>query len=632
MSSLDALNGGQTGLLSESSLSALQLRQQPFTATPADGDTYTDDTTAEQLGDIKQALITGDDLLLILGADGVGKSTLLSQLGSNSGLRIQCFSVKGSSRFSTFNLFAGMLEAFKRTPPDNLKTMLDDLIPCLQGMVANNTLSTIVLDDADDIEALELTRLLSGMLYVNSQDETLMRVALAGPTEFEDRIPELLPDGADMPYSSLTIEPLSDARAAAYLEFRLNQAGNFEEFPFNDRDISAINERAAGNPAMLHTLAAEELNQRHGAVEADIPAILTGTKSGGFLHSRLGKLALGMAAGLLIVGGLLMFRPGSTPGDENTRVVEQGKVETQREAERIRLLEEEKLAAAASATDSSESDAEGDSDAITADGQNTDAEPDTSDTGNRPTETPSAAAPATDTDAQTSETPDADAEAGSENDSQSDAASESEAATDTPSDAAELVESEEAAGTPSDAAELAESEEAAEKPSETADSEEATDATAETAETADATEGETPSTAESDAETDDNPTTNASAAGDTAADGANGDESTALEASDALESPNWILTQQAKLFTVQMIASEERKNVEKFLKQNDLGPPNSIFTFKRKDTTWFALVHGLYPSINAARTAVEQMPASALTNQPWIRKVGRIQSALKDQN
>lgn len=611
MSSPDALNVDQAGLLSESSLAALQLRQQPFTAMPADGDTFTDEATAEQLSDIKQALITGDDLLLILGADGAGKSTLLSQLGANSGLRIQCFSVKGSSRFSTFNLFAGMLAAFKRTPPDNLKAMLDDLIPCLQGMVANNTLSTIVLDDADAIEQLELTRLLSGMLYVNSQDETLMRVALAGPAEFEGRIPELLPEGADMPYSSLTIEPLNDARAAAYLEFRLNQAGNFEEFPFTDRDVSAINERADGNPAILHALAAEELNQRHGAVDADVPAILTDTKSSGFLHSRIGKLALGAAAGLLIVGGLLMFRPDAPPGDENHRVVEQQKAEAQRETERLRLLEEEKLAAAAATNDSPDSDADGSSDDTTTDVQATDSRD--SETNEASSETTDAA-PATETTAQTSAPPDTETGSESENDAETEAASQSEAVTGT---AAGITSAAESGAVPEANAEAADATE--------------TDADTGTTEA----EPDTTSAADADAEPDVSASGNASESDATAS--TSETESTAADtsaavASDALESPNWILTQQAELFTVQMIASTERESVENFLKKIDLEPPNSIFTFKRNGTTWFALVHGLYPSISMARAAVEQLPAPALTNQPWIRKVGRIQSSLKEQN
>ena len=81
-----------------------------------------------------------------------------------------------------------------------------------------------------------------------------------------------------------------------------------------------------------------------------------------------------------------------------------------------------------------------------------------------------------------------------------------------------------------------------------------------------------------------------------------------------------------------MCIRDRREVVEKFLEQNPLEPPNSVFSFDRDGTTWYALVHGLYPSIDAARAAVERLPPAALTNQPWIRAIGRIQRALRDQN
>ena len=192
MSAPAAPESEPAGLLSDATLSDLQLRRQPFTELAPDDEAFADETTGEQLGDIKQALITGDDLLLVLGEAGAGKSTLLAQLGANSGLRLQCFEVRGSERFSTHNLFTGMLEAFKQAPPDELKDMLDALVPCLQGMVASNILSAIVLDNADSVTDGELTRLLSSMLYLNSQDETLLRVVLAAADSFEDRASSVL--------------------------------------------------------------------------------------------------------------------------------------------------------------------------------------------------------------------------------------------------------------------------------------------------------------------------------------------------------------------------------------------------------------------------------------------------------
>ena len=161
----------QDALLSETALAALGLARQPFADGPdgADGadeqELFADEVTTEQLADIRQALITGDDLLLVLGERGAGKSTLLGQLAADSGLRIQCFSVRGGPRFSTRNLFVGMLEAFKVRPPEKLQEALDELIPCLQAMVGGNTLCVVALDDAQAIAENELTTLLGSMLY-----------------------------------------------------------------------------------------------------------------------------------------------------------------------------------------------------------------------------------------------------------------------------------------------------------------------------------------------------------------------------------------------------------------------------------------------------------------------------------
>ncbi len=79
-----------------------------------------------------------------------------------------------------------------------------------------------------------------------------------------------------------------------------------------------------------------------------------------------------------------------------------------------------------------------------------------------------------------------------------------------------------------------------------------------------------------------------------------------------------------------MSASDDRKDVEDFLRRSKLASPNSIFSFKRGNNTWFALVHGLYPTITEARNAIESMPQSAKANQPWIRAISQIQDSVKN--
>ncbi len=586
MSSFDALDVDHGGLLSDATLSALQLRQQPFTATAADGDTFSDDTTAEQLSDIKQALINGDDLLLILGEEGAGKSTLLSQLGANSGMRIQCFSVKGSQRFSTMNLFAGMLEAFKQKPAADLKSMLDQLIPCLQSMVTSNTLSAIVLDDADLVGESELTRLLSGMLYINSQDETLLRIALAAPSDFENHIPNLLPEGADLPYSSLTIDHLDPDRANSYLDFRLNQAGYFEEFPFNDREVSTMVEQSEGLPSGLHAAAANLLNERHGAYVDAIPPELLST-SGGIMAGKSGKLLLGALAGLLIIGGLVLFKnPDDKVDDNRYRVVEQRKIDA--DANKISLVNEAKDPAIGSSATGTVGSSE-----VSTDNN---------------TNVAATATPGNDSDA-------------TGNDAANDSGTASSSA-----------RSDNAGSATDNAAEPTSASGSEPNTASESDTDRNAAAGGDSNESTAGTGTASSSTQNAEQSTDSNRTDRAANNGDSDAIAEPAEPDDSASGNAVLESPNWILTQDASLYTVQMSASTDRDVVENFLRQNPLDPPNSVFSFNRDGTTWYALVHGLYPSIDAARAAVERLPPAALTNQPWIRAISRIQRALKDQN
>jgi len=611
MSSKDALDIDHSVLLSDATLSALQIDQQPFGPLEADSVLYLDETTSEQLADVKQALITGDDLLLILGASGAGKTVLLKQLGENSGLRIQCFAVKGSARFSTLNLFAGMLEAFKRPPPEKLKDILDELIPCLQTMVTRNTLSAIVLDDAHRVTETELTQLLSGMLYLNSQDETLLRVALAAPAEFEDHIPDLLPEGADLPYSSLTIDGMNPSRAADYLSYRLAQAEFVGEWPFSERDVENLVAQSGGLPGTLHAVTATSLNQRYGPADELLPDELITEKSGSLMDSRIGKLALGVLAAILIVGGLSMFIPERSGDNADRYSSEQATPQDVEEStQTLKLVEE---APVVEPKPFVVTQAQPPEELPTGEGSDPDGSADNT-ASTMPTlteESPDASEALTDITAPAGS-------ATSTVNNSPDAPVNEDANRQPPTDAIVNVAGEDLPESPeSHTSDVGVSEPISPLPSPT-DSETSVATDVAATQSAAAAADEPATEVEEDTVTD--------AVADAAAD-------VDPDLVGVLESPTWILVQDQDLFTVQMSASRDRQSVENFLKRNAsaLPTPNSIYTFVRDGDTWFALLNGLYPSIDDARSAVEGMPSSALTNQPWIRSVGRVQDVLKAQ-
>jgi|GEM_PF-611013 len=764
MSSADVPDSDNKVLLSDETLAALQLRCQPFEAEVDTNALFTDEVTAEQLADIRHALITGDDLLLVFGEQGAGKSTLLAQLAANSGLRIQCFSVKGGQRFSTRNLFIGMLEAFKVRPPENLKEALDELVPCLQAMLGNNTLCVVVLDDADKVDETELTRLLNGMQYINNRDESLLRVTFAALPEFEQRIPDLIPEGTDLPYSSFTIDPFTAPRASAYLDYRLTQASENPrartEPEFNPEDVAALNEHARGLPAALNAAAASVLDARHnpaaaslvdveapeGSDSADLyseelpPELREETEfdaveneRAGWLGSRWAKIALGALALLLILGGLTLT--GGGPDRDNADEPEAtvtgsstAKIATEREAQRLELLREQATDGSTNTADAStatgeastvlpapiaESDDTATGDASETPGPTDDgglnAGDDSSESGTEVGAGAEAAAgdPSSDPNAESGQDAGQSAQAESDVENGSETGVEANAETGAETDAEPGARNVAKADAETAAEVISETESASAADVETsgagerlaipqrgndndgdagaaitgnsqAANEGAGDATDDgpgnspdngignsndngngadpvsdesllgTDTSADVTDAAPSTSADADTNTDASTGTDNDGAGDGDGDG-DGDGTDAAAAGDesleeslaegdtttpigALESPNWILVQTPGQWTVQMSASTDRESVEQFLERSDLPAPNSIYQFERNGRTWFALVHGLFPSIPAARAAIEQMSAEATSNQPWIRAVDRIQAALRESN
>lgn len=603
MSSQDALDPDPSGLLSDATLTALQLDQQPFGQSGPNSESFLDETGAEQLADIKQALITGDDLLLVLGSKGAGKTTLLKQLGENSGLRIQCFAVKGSSRFSTLNLFAGMLEAFKQPAPEKLKDILDKLIPCLQTMVSRNTLSAIVLDDAHLVSESELTQLLSSMLYINSLDETLMRVALAAPAELEDRIPDLLPEGADLPYSSLSIEGMSEDRAANFLGFRLEAVEFDGEWPFSDEQLNTMVARSGGLPGPLLAAAANLLNQRHGPLTQRLPQELLANNHSSLLQSRFAKLGLGVLGMVLIVGGLSISLPEKSEQESNRYSNNAAPAITDSEST-LRLVESETFSVPtnstpqAATTSSTQNQSSNPARTIANDPDNIETTP----------ATPNASSPSG-SDVLTAVSTSTTSPIPTTNQQQSPAASNAPAV-ESPAPAGTRIQ---VVGSSAPVSDVEQGLRAA--PS--------------------SASPETPMTAGS--ETTTPPASNAAQPNASPTrqpdSSSENDDEVAPELTAILDSPTWILVQNPDKFTVQMSASQDRASVENFLKRNAavLPAPNSIYTFNRDGDTWYALVHGLFTSIEEARTAVEKMPDTALSNQPWIRSIGRVQDVLRAQ-
>lgn len=646
-----------TAYVSDDTLDALQLHSQPFLSDDEHEALYVDETTDSTLATLRDA-ITGDvDAVLVLGEPGAGKSSLLQLLDRESDRSepaLQCFMVGGRESLTAETVFGGLLEAFQTEVPDAIGEQLEALVPRLERCAEQGVSCAIVIDDALDVPERELARLLVASIRLNEGESRLIRLVLAGSSELEARIPTLLPDGADVPYAVLGLEPLDAERAAEHLGFRLQEAGLPGALPFSDDDIDTLVDTAAGRPGPLQQAAAELLERRLGSTA---PVRSRGRGMAIALPRIEGLQAklVGAFAVLLILVGLLLFIPeGDDDPEAPFRVTETrpvviderddssdeaidtvageslgdtaGAVTAATDAERRDLDRDIAAGAdrAAAPSGTLAGDGRGDtvdgSDSASADGSDT-----TDDTFTRGDDTTAstvgdAARTTQDDDPPSSAAPDRSAVS-------TDAETPSAGASTTASTADPLAEP--PSGTASDAAVDADpaAGEGDEAPGEEAPPAEATPTAS--ADTERLEVAELPVGSQGTLSADEREAGLPSARPVPEVEPGSDDGGTADTAA-TLESPNWVLVQDPERYTIQMVAANDRDSIERFVAEHALEPPNSVFSFERRGRTWHAMVHGLYPTIAAAQAAIEALPEPARVNRPWIRSISRLQQALRD--
>jgi len=314
-SDLDPSNKTE-GLLTDFAMQQLQLRSQPFIGASADGELFADELTYSHINEIRQTIINGDQLIMLVGELGAGKSTLLKQLTKTSGQRLQFFSVKGGEKYTTHNLFNGILNAWQLDTPSEFEASVSNMLEALQAGHERNRVVVLLLDDVDLIPARELNLLVASIGYFNA-DEVLIHMVMSAEPAFEQQIESLMQKDLQFGYSRINIEPMLASRAHPYIQLRLNQAGHFDEFPLTEKQVTAIANDASGLPGRINFLTAETLNTYFSPF-GDTAEQDRSRKS--LQKQRLIRYVLGFLALGLIVTGLL-WKKSDNSGDAPFKTV-----------------------------------------------------------------------------------------------------------------------------------------------------------------------------------------------------------------------------------------------------------------------------------------------------------------------
>lgn len=97
-----------------------------------------------------------------------------------------------------------------------------------------------------------------------------------------------------------------------------------------------------------------------------------------------------------------------------------------------------------------------------------------------------------------------------------------------------------------------------------------------------------------------------------------------------LESESWLLKRKPERFTVQLLATPDRSELERYARKHDIEKKTALFRTLRNGKRWFVLSYGLYVDAATARAAINKLPGELRRNTPWIRSLKSVQDAIEN--
>ncbi len=93
-----------------------------------------------------------------------------------------------------------------------------------------------------------------------------------------------------------------------------------------------------------------------------------------------------------------------------------------------------------------------------------------------------------------------------------------------------------------------------------------------------------------------------------------------------LHGQDWIQQQNKNHFTLQLLATHNKKTIPAYLKKFSLTADAAIFKTQRNNEDWFTLIYNHFPSKAAAQAAAKQLPKGVA--KPWVRSFASILPSL----
>jgi len=96
-----------------------------------------------------------------------------------------------------------------------------------------------------------------------------------------------------------------------------------------------------------------------------------------------------------------------------------------------------------------------------------------------------------------------------------------------------------------------------------------------------------------------------------------------------LHRERWLLAQRASSYTLQLLGSEDRNKIVRYIRDHHIEAKAAYFRTSLKGKTWYALVYGLYPSYQAAQAAKSSLPTHLNRYEPWPRSLASVHADIR---
>lgn len=83
----------------------------------------------------------------------------------------------------------------------------------------------------------------------------------------------------------------------------------------------------------------------------------------------------------------------------------------------------------------------------------------------------------------------------------------------------------------------------------------------------------------------------------------------------------WLRRQSAEMYTIQIASSGSEKAMRKYYEENSLANQPGIFHYLRSTNDGYAMIHGAFKTVSAAKAALAKLPPELRAQSPWIRRI-----------